>query len=131
MDNHIRGGAVGGNRNVIDVGYSEKCLDVGVVRLGFQGVPEEDYHINLSLCNLGANLLVAAERARKVSLYGQVGCLCNELCSCAGATEVKFFKCGDVFQCPVYDFCLFVIVCNQGDCLSFLLFHFCPFCRSH
>ena len=99
MDYHICGGAVGGNRNVVNVCYTKQRLDVGIVGLRLEGIPEKYYHIDLSLGYLCTDLLVSAKRAREVALYGKLGCLGDKLCSRSRAAEIKLLECSCWTDC--------------------------------
>ena len=62
-DQEVGGRQVAGHRDVPDGGDPQQCLDVGVVRLRLERVPEEDQQVDAALGDLGADLLVAADRA--------------------------------------------------------------------
>ena len=47
---------------IVNLGDSKKRLDIRIVRLGGQGIGEEDDKINLSLDDFCTDLLVAAQR---------------------------------------------------------------------
>ena len=52
-----------GDRDIVNLGDSKKRLDIRIVRLGGQGIGEEDDKINLSLDDFCTDLLVAAQGA--------------------------------------------------------------------
>ena len=61
--NHEVGrGPVAGNRNVPDDSDPEQGFDVGIVRLRLKWIPEEDDEVDGPFRDLGADLLVTAER---------------------------------------------------------------------
>ena len=67
----IRGGAVVGDRDIVDLRDAKQRLDVGVVRHRGQGVGEENDDIDLPARDLRADLLVSAKRAAEVGAHGQ------------------------------------------------------------
>ena len=54
---------VAGNRDIADHRDAEQCLDVWVMRMWLQRIPEEHQQIDLALGDTGADLLVTAVRA--------------------------------------------------------------------
>ena len=54
-------GAVAGNGDVPDDSDAKQCPDVGVVRLRFEWVPEEEHQVDVAHRHLGTELLIAAE----------------------------------------------------------------------
>ena len=57
-----------GDRDIVNLGDSKKRLDIRIVRLGGQGIGEEDDKINLSLDDFCTDLLVAAQRTAVIAL---------------------------------------------------------------
>lgn len=53
-----------GDRDIVNLGDSKKRFDIWIVRLGGQGIGEEDDKINLSLDDFCTDLLVAAQEDR-------------------------------------------------------------------
>jgi len=62
-DHEVCGGPVAGNRDIADNRDSEQGLDVRVMRMWLQRIPEEHQQIDLALGDAGADLLVTAVRA--------------------------------------------------------------------
>src|SRR5262245_18822923 len=62
-DQHVGGREVAGDRNVPQRRQAKERLDVGVVRLRLERIPEEDEQIDRALGDPGSDLLVAAERS--------------------------------------------------------------------
>jgi len=56
-----------GNRDIADDRDPEQGLDVRVMRLRLQRIPQEHQQVDLALGNAGADLLVAAVRGRSGS----------------------------------------------------------------
>jgi hypothetical protein len=62
--NHeVCGGPVAGNRDIADHRHSQQNLDVRVMRMWLQRIPEEHQQIDLALRDPGADLLVTTVRA--------------------------------------------------------------------
>ena len=115
MDDIIGGSLVGGNGNVIDNGDAQECLDVGIVRLGLQGIPEEDDNVDLPFGDFCADLLIAAERARKVTFDLQPRCLGNEFGRRARTAKVESGKRFLIGDRPLDDFVFLVVVRDERD----------------
>ena len=62
-----------GDRDIVNLGDSKKRLDIRIVRLGGQGIGEEDDKINLSLDDFCTDLLVAAQRTAVIALDRKPG----------------------------------------------------------
>src|SRR5713101_1574417 len=62
-DQEVGGCPIAGDRNVADHRDPQQCLDVGVVRLGLQRIPQEHQQIDLALGDPGTDLLVTAEHS--------------------------------------------------------------------
>ena len=58
----VRRGAVAGDGSVVDDGNAQQRLDVDVVGLGLERVPEEDDEVDALFDNACADLLIAPER---------------------------------------------------------------------
>ena len=123
MDNVIRRYAVGCDRNIIHYRDTKERLNVGVVGLRREWIPEENYHVNLPFRYLCADLLVAAKRARKVSFNRQFRCLADKLCRRTRTAEVVFCKRFLILKRPVYDIRFFIIVRDKRNRFLCFLFH--------
>lgn len=115
MDDIISGSLVGGNGNVIDNGDAQECLDVGIVRLGLQGIPEEDDNVDLPFGDFCADLLIAAERARKIAFDLQPRRFGNEFCRRARAAKVELGKRFLIGDRPLNDLVFLVVVRDERD----------------
>ena len=97
-------------RDVVNDGDAEERFDVGIVGLGLEGVPEEDDEVDETFGDLGAYLLVAAERAGEVALYVQTGGVRHQFGGGARAAEFEFGQRGLVGQRPLDHLVFFVVM---------------------
>ena len=74
-----------GDRDIVNLGDSKKRFDIWIVRLGGQGIGEEDDKINLSLDDFCTDLLVAAQRTAVIALDRKPGLFRNHAGGCAGS----------------------------------------------
>jgi hypothetical protein len=110
----IGGGPVAGKGDIPGYGQTEKGLDIGVMRLRFHGVPEEDKNVDLSFGYTGADLLVTAERAAEVPGDGLSERLLYERAGGAGAEELVFGEGALIIDSPLDKFGFFVVVSYEG-----------------
>ena len=90
-DHENRGGAIARDRNIPNDRDTKERLDIRVVRLRFQRVPEEDDEIEPAFRDARAELLVAAERTALELDDGRIDDLFQQ---CAGrAGGVQFVIC--------------------------------------
>src|SRR5262245_7622383 len=61
-EQEIGRGAIAGDRDVIDDGQAQQRLDVDVVWMRGEGIPEEDDEVDSPVGDGGADLLIAAQR---------------------------------------------------------------------
>lgn len=115
MDDIIGGRLVGGNGNVIDNGDAQKRFDVGVMRLGLQGIPEKDDDVDLPFRDFCADLLISAERARKIAFDLQPRCLGNEFGRRARTAKVESGKRFLIGDRPLNDLVFLVVVRDERD----------------
>src|SRR6478735_12837363 len=99
-DDHVRGGDVVGHRNVPQRGQPQQRLDVRIVRLGLQRIPEEDQHVDLPLGDFGADLLVAAERAGQEPVHLEAKFVFQQRPGGAGRVELVLKQRADVVLGP-------------------------------
>ena len=59
----ISAGQIGGDRDVVDVADAQEGCNVWFVRLGGQGIPQEDDEVDFASGDASADLLVAAQGA--------------------------------------------------------------------
>src|SRR6266496_369370 len=62
-DHKVRRRAIARNRDIPYDRHPQKRLYIGVVRLWFQRVPEENKEVNFVLDDLGPDLLIASQRS--------------------------------------------------------------------
>ena len=115
MDDIIGGRLVGGDGNVIDNGDAQECLDVGVMRLGLQGIPEKDDDVDLPFRDFCADLLISAERARKIAFDLQPRRFSNEFGRRARAAKVELGKRFLIGDRPLNDLVFLVVVRDERD----------------
>src|SRR5437867_13409762 len=60
-DHEIRGGPITGNGNILHHCLAKEGLDTGIMRHGFERIPEKDEKIDLVSDNLGTDLLFLAQ----------------------------------------------------------------------
>jgi hypothetical protein len=75
MDEHLCGGDVGGQRDVVHITQAQQRHLIGLTGLCIDGVAEEQEQIDLVAGDAGRDLLVAALDARQESLDLQARCL--------------------------------------------------------
>ena len=114
----IRSGAVARDRAVVDDRDAEQRLDVHVVGLRLQRVPEEDNAIEPAFGDSRAHLLVAAERSAEKAMDGQVERLGHEPTGRARRVQLVVAKDMTVRQRPVEHLPLAVIMGNEGESLA-------------
>ncbi len=114
-DQEVGGGAVAGHRDVPHHGDAQQRLDVRVVRLRLERVPEEDQDVDLALRDLGADLLVAAERAALQAGDRQPELVAEQRAGGAGGAEVVLGQQRAVEPGPLREVRLLVVVRDQGD----------------
>ena len=117
-DEKVRRRAVAGYGDVVDHCDAQQRLDVDVVRVRLQRIPKEDDGVDLALRDLGADLLVAAERTALQLLDGQVQVLLQEPAGRAGCDEVVAGQGVPVEARPFEQVLLLVVVCDECDGLT-------------
>ena len=99
-EHEVRGRAVAGDRHVVDDGDAQQRLDVDVVRVRLERIPEEDHEVDAALGDRRAHLLVAAERAAQEAVHGQAE-LARELgAGRAGRVELVLRERAAVVRAP-------------------------------
>lgn len=117
-DDEVRRGAVVGNGNVIDLGYAQKGLHVGIVGLGRERIGEEDDDVDMAFGHLRAYLLIAAERTAEVGRDGKPRFFIDEVGRGAGAAEKMPGENLTVFRAPFDEAFLHVVVGDESDVLG-------------
>ena len=115
-DHHLCGGDVGGEGDVVDVADAHEALDVGVVRVGGEGIDDEDDGLAIAGGDEGGDLRIAAERAGEEAFDGEAGGLGDASAGGAGADEMEFAQ-RDLVVLTEGDQCiLLAIVCDESEC---------------
>jgi hypothetical protein len=114
-DDKIGRRAVARDRNVPHHGDAQQGLDVRIVWLGLERIPEEDQTIDLAFGDAGADLLVAAERAALKFVDRQPELLLEQMAGGAGREELVGGEEIDVESGPLEQLELLVVVGDQGD----------------
>lgn len=117
MYNVVRGRAVGGDGDIVHDRNAQKRFYVGVVRLRRQRVPKENDYIYLALGDLCAYLLIAAQRSGQIPLDVELCRLAYQFGGRARTAQLELRKRALVFERPIDDLRLFVIVRNERYCL--------------
>ena len=125
-DEEVRRGEVVRDGDIIDLRYAEQGLHVRVVGLGRERIGKEDYHVYLSFRHLGAYLLVAAERAAEVGLYGQAGLFGYLLRRRSRSAEEVMGKSLVILPAPFHKAGLHLVMGDESDMLGGIhgLFHY-------
>ena len=90
------------------------------MRLGFERVPEEDHEVHFVFHDLGADLLVAAERSI-LSLVILSELLLQHFAGCACGIDLMMSQQIPVIFCPFEQVVFLVVVGNEGYLL--IVFH--------
>src|SRR4051794_8702211 len=114
----VGAGAIAGDRDVVDDGDAEEGLDVDVVRLRLERIPEEDHEIDAAFGNARPDLLVAAERAREESRDLEIELTGEERAGGTGAEQVVTRECAPVVTRPFEEVDLAIVVRNEGEALA-------------
>ena len=81
-----------GSLNIVDDGYTQKSLYVGIVGLCLKRIPEEYYDIDAALRRLSADLKVSAHRTGEIPLNLEPRSLGNKPGGRAGAAELVLLQ---------------------------------------
>ncbi len=106
----VGGNAVVGDGDVPDDRMTQQGLYVRVVRLGGEGIPEEDQHVDFALGDERSDLLVAADGPAEVAPHPQAQGLLDEFARGAGAEEFVLGELVAVRRGPQKQFGLLAIV---------------------
>ncbi len=69
----IRSSKIIGYRNIIYDRNSKKRLDIRIMRLCFQRIPQKDHKVNATFYDLCSNLLIPSEGTALLALYARTG----------------------------------------------------------
>src|SRR5207253_7915253 len=111
----VRRGAVAGHRYVPHHGDAQQGLDVRIVRLRLQRVPEEDQTVDVALGDSGANLLIATQRSALELVDSQPELLLQQMAGGAGGVQLVVSQELAIEASPLEQRLFLVIVGHQGD----------------
>ena len=114
----VRRRAVARDRAVVDHGDPQQRLDVHVVGLGLQRVPEEDDDVEAPLGDARADLLVATERPAQEPVDRQAEGVLDDAPGGAGGVELVLLEGAAVEAGPVEQVPLAVVVRDERDPLA-------------
>lgn len=109
---------VAGHRDIPHGRDSQQGLDVRVVGLGFEGVPEEHQQVDPLFGDLCAELLVAAQGPADHTLHRQAEAFGQQQAGGAGGHQVVFGEGVLVPFGPVQEEYFAVVMGDQGDALA-------------
>jgi hypothetical protein len=98
---------------------TEQGLDVDVVRMRFERIPEEDDHVDPALGDRRPDLLIPTQRSGEETVDRQSQFVCDHRSGGAGAEEIVARQCVAVEARPFEHVRLLVVMCDQHDLLSF------------
>ena len=111
-EHKVRRGAVTGDGDIPDYGDSEKRLDVRIVRHWFQRIPEENHKIDFAQRYLGAQLLIAAQRAAFHLVNRDAQFLFDYSAGGSGGVDFVIAQFGFIELDPFQQIGFFIIVCD-------------------
>ena len=117
-EDEVRRGAVHGDGDVLQHGHAQQGAHVWVVRVRFEGVPEEDEEVELSLGDERAELLVAPHRSGQQPVHLQPEPAVDELSGGPGAVELMAGEGAQVEAGPLEQVLLLVVVGHERDALA-------------
>src|SRR5262249_52532289 len=104
-----------GNRDIADNGDAEQGLDVRVVRMRLQRIPQEHQQVDLALGDAGADLLVAAVRAAAEAGDRQPELLLQEVAGGGRREQLVTGQQVQVVPGPLEHVPLLVVVRDHGN----------------
>jgi hypothetical protein len=120
-DHEVSRSPIAGNGNIPHNRHAQKRLYIGVVGHGFKRVPEEDEEINFVVNDLGADLLVAANRSAFKFRDLEAKFLFQNFACCASRKYLMMSQKIAVEFCPFHQVPFFIIVRDKG--YLFVMFH--------
>ncbi len=111
----VRTALVGCQRNVPDRRDPQQCLDVRVVRLRLERVPEKHQQIDPPFGDPCADLLIATERSAHGALHRQAQALIEQHPGGAGRDQLMPFQAWALALGPAQQMLLAVIMGDQRD----------------
>src|SRR6267143_3056479 len=116
-DHEIRRRAIARNRYVPNYGHPQESLDVGVMRLRFERIPEKDQEIDFTLDDLGPYLLISPQGAALELGDVEAKLLLQNGTGRTGRIDLVVSKEIAIEARPFYQVVLLVVVSNQRDLL--------------
>ena len=117
-EHEVGRGAVAGDRDVVDDGDAQQRLDVDVVRVRLQRIPEEDHEVDPALSDRRADLLIAAQRPAQEAMHREAE-LGRELrAGRAGGVQLVLRERAAVVLRPLQHVGLAVVVRDQRELLA-------------
>src|SRR6266498_1071701 len=127
-DHEIRGGPITGNGNIPHYCHAQEGLDVGIMRHGFERIPEKDEKIDLVSDDLSTDLLVPAQGSALEFHDFEAKFAFQDLAG--GACRVHFVVCQEIAVVfgPFHQVQFLIVVSNQRNVLvmqhnNFLVSH--------
>jgi hypothetical protein len=114
-NDHVSRSDITGDGDVPDRRQTQQRLDVRVVRLRFERVPEEHEDVDQILRDLRADLLVPTHRPAEETGNGQPELIFKEGSRRTGGVESVFSQGLPVVLGPAQQLYLLVVVCDQSD----------------
>src|SRR6202035_2447843 len=114
-NDEVRGRPVAGHRDVADDRDPQQGLDVGVMRLWLQRIPEEDQQVDLALGDPGADLLVTTVRAAAEAGNRESELLLQQVTGRGGREQLVTGQQVQVVFRPFEHVALLIVVRDQGD----------------
>ncbi len=116
-DHEIRGRPIAGDGNVPHLGHAQQRLDVRVVRLRFQRIPEEDQEVDFSARDPGADLLVTAEWSALQLVDRETEVSFQNAAGGTGGVHLMVRQQVTIEGGPLEQVTLLVVMRDQGDLL--------------
>src|SRR5688572_17009091 len=107
--------AITRNRDVVDNGNAQQRLDIDVVWMGLQRIPEEDDEIDSPLDDARANLLVAPQRPAQEAGHREAQVARDQGSCRPGGAEVMMRERAPVIARPVEQIELAIVMSNECD----------------
>jgi len=119
-DHEIRGGSITGNGNIPHHCHAQEGLDIGIMRHGFERIPEKDEKIDLVSDNLGTDLLVPAQGSTLESRDFEAKFAFQDLAG--GACRIHFVVCQKIAVVfgPFHQVPFLIVVSDQRNVLVML-----------
>ena len=109
------GGLIRGQGNVVDVADAQEALDVGFVRVGAEGINEEEDGADLAGGDARGDLGVTAHRAGEEAFNFQAGGGGDAFAGGAGGNEGECGEFGAVALAEGDDFVFLLVMGDEGQ----------------